>query len=47
LENTRRRVLIINAEDDANEQRRRIAALIRQFNAKPRDLEASHLGADR
>jgi hypothetical protein len=39
LENTRRRVLIINAEDDANEQRRRIAALIRQFNAKPRDLE--------
>ena len=33
-----RRVLVINCEDDADEQRRRIAALIRQFGKKPSDL---------
>jgi RecA-family ATPase len=35
----RRRVLVLNAEDDADEQRRRIAALIRPFGRNPADLD--------
>nr|WP_284945350.1 helicase RepA family protein [Acidisoma sp. PAMC 29798] len=38
-ESPRRRVLIINAEDDADEQRRRISSLIRQFGKRAIDLD--------
>jgi hypothetical protein len=36
-----RRVLILNAEDDDEEQKRRISALIRPFGRKPADLDGN------